>query len=284
MGENPMDIPDGFATTYGVELLCEKPPVISKAQLLESLEKRCPDVAPLDGKTDSDMLAFVYKDHLVHLSDGFIPAQTFIAISEQRLDVEELRTALEQSWNFPEAQSVVEKCVASVLVTDLMSAGLEYQERLELFQNVLASVIEVIPCLAIHWKQTQQIISPDAYLQAFAQSPTERFFAGGAINVRLFNISDRPGEMLMDTLGLSALGLTDLQCHFHNLNPDDVTKVLYNTAFYLYKNGDVIEDGNTIQGIAPDSRWRCRFEDALVEPQRVVIDLNPGKLFAAGNR
>lgn len=277
-----MENQNGFARTYGVELLCEKPPKLSKATLLKALEKRCPDVEPLDGKTDNDMLAFIHKEHIVNFSDGSIPAQTFIAVSE-KFDINELQSALQQSWNFPDAKNVIERCTTSVLVTDLMSSTLDYQERLDLFQRVLASAVEAIPCLAIHWRQSQQIVSPDAYLQAFEESSTARFFSG-AINVRFFNISDNQGEMLMDTLGLAALGLVDLQCHFRDLNPDDVAKVLYNTGLYLYENDVVIEDGHTIQGITPDSKWKCQFEDALVEPNRVVIDLNPGRPYTAGNR
>jgi hypothetical protein len=47
--------------------------------------------------------------------------------------------------------------------------------------------------------------------------------------------------------------------------------------------GDVIEDGHTVEGIAPGSKWRCRHEDALASPSRVVIDINPGP-YAAGIR
>ena len=90
--------------------------------------------------------------------------------------------------------------------------------------------------------------------------------------------------MLMDTRGLNEIGLHDLQCHFRDLDPREVSQVLYNTSAYIIENGDVIEPGNTIAGISEGSKWVCQFEDALVAPARVVLDVNPGIPHAAGNR
>jgi len=60
--------------------------------------------------------------------------------------------------------------------------------------------------------------------------------------------------------------------------------VLFNTAIYLVEQGPVIESGHTIQGIEPGSKWICQQEDALIGPERTVLDLNPGPPFAAGDR
>lgn len=101
----------------------------------------------------------------------------------------------------------------------------------------------------------------------------------------MFNINNvGPGEMVMDSLGLAALGLCDVQCHFKELDPNSVARALYNLAAYLFERGDVIEDGHTVEGATPGSKWRCRYEDALVPPARVVLDLDPGSRFAAGGR
>lgn len=47
---------------------------------------------------------------------------------------------------------------------------------------------------------------------------------------------------------------------------------------------DVIEDGNTIAGVDGDEHWRCQDEDALIAPERLVIDIVPGEPYAAGRR
>jgi hypothetical protein len=274
---------DGFARTYGVELLCVERPKIWKPRLLASLRQRCPGVASLDGKDNSEILSFIHTDHPVQLADGQIPAQTFIAQTDKKPTAGQYKSALEQSWNFPEARDIVERCTAAVLVTDLMSSALPYKERLDLFQRALLAVLEVVPCEAIHWQPTQQMVSPAAYRDASQLSGSALFFAG-AVNVRLFNITGSDNEIVMDTLGLGALGLPDLQCHFRNLEPSDVARVLYNAAWYVFEAGDVIEDGHTLQGTTPSSKWRCQHEDALVAPARVVVDMNPGPEHTAGCR
>jgi Domain of unknown function (DUF4261) len=44
-------------------------------------------------------------------------------------------------------------------------------------------------------------------------------------------------RMLMDNLGLAALGLLDLQCHYRDLASGEVAAVLANTGYYIYENG-----------------------------------------------
>ena len=106
----------------------------------------------------------------------------------------------------------------------------------------------------------------------------------GFVNVRFYNLEGTDGDRVMDTLGLGALGLTDLQLHYRELAPGEVAAELYNIAVYLLENGDVIEDGHTVQGFTPEDRWRCRHEMSLMPPRRPVLDINPGPPFAAGDR
>ena len=80
----------------------------------------------------------------------------------------------------------------------------------------------------------------------------------------------------MDTLGLHALGLPDFQIRFRDLPPGRVASVLYNLAAYVLENSDVIDAGHTVAGVNGDEHWPCRHEDALVEPDRVVLDIDPG--------
>lgn len=90
--------------------------------------------------------------------------------------------------------------------------------------------------------------------------------------------------MVMDTRGLQEIGLHDLQCHYRDLDPNDVSRLLYNSAVYIFENGPVIESGNTIEGHTPGSKWICQFENSLIEPNREILDLNPGSPYSAGSR
>ena len=269
--------------TYGVELLCKTQPSIVKARLLAQLRLLCSDIEPLDGNEREGTLAFVHTRQLVSYRDGEAPAQAFVAITDRVPDAVALEPVIQQSWRLPGAADVVASCTYTVLVTDLMASGLAYQTRFDLFQRILRGVLTTVPCDAIHWVPAEQIVAQEDYLTSQAGSLAD-LLGGGPINVRFFNIASGDGEMLMDTRGLAAFGLPDLQCHFRLLDPQQVARLLYNTAFYLYQNGDVIADGHTISGIDPGSKWICQHEDSLVSPDRVVLDLDPGGSFAAGSR
>ena len=138
-------------------------------------------MAPLDGDEQSDLLAFIHPDHPVTFVEGSLPAQSFIGTTKEPFEITEaMSAAIGQSWNFPTARETVERCSAAVLVTDLMSSPLEYRERLKLFQDVLAGVLEQIPALAIHWQPTGQIVDPQQYREAHAKGDSDLFFTGGS--------------------------------------------------------------------------------------------------------
>ena len=150
-----------------------------------------------------------------------------------------------------------------------------------IFHGVLRAAIDVTAPDALVFKHSQQVVAPADYLAACSDDPILR---PGAMNVRLVNIADADGDMLMDTRGLKEIGLHDLQCHFRELDPTDVARVLYNTGVSIFENGPVIESGQTVAGIEEDSKWRCQFENALLGPEREVLDLNPGAPYAGGGR
>lgn len=274
----------GFAASYGVQLLCRQAPELDMQALLGAVREYCPAVEPMDPGTKSKFLGFAHPTHSVRSGDGRAIPQTVLLRADRPISASNLDAdTISQSWSFPDVRERLTGEFHCLLVTDMLASWLPYKERLELIQDVLAGILQVLPAVAIDWRPSGQFIDPQRYLQAYAGDDAQRFYAG-AVNVRFYNISNQPGDMLMDTLGLAALGETDLQCHFRDLEPDDVAAVLGNTAYYLYQHGDVIQDGHTVAGVAPDSRWTCQREDSLLPPNRVVLDVDPGPPYAAGNR
>jgi Domain of unknown function (DUF4261) len=276
--------PDGFAQTYGVELLCEELPTIVRSDLLRSIRKYCPNAETMGDSETGASFSFVHPDHPVGLKDATIPAQTHVLITNDEYSFPlEHADDLRQSWGFDDGAAVLSRCRRTVLVTDMMSSSLEPKVRLGLFQNVLAGVLDVVPAQAIHWGPSAHFLKAERYREAFRQGGAARFFAG-AINVRFYAVDDAPGDMIMDTVGLAALGLPDLQCRFRGLDPNDVATVLMNTGCYIYEVGDVIQDDHTIEGTTAGSRWVCRHEESLLSPQRVVLNLDPGPAHTSGDR
>jgi len=277
-----------FANVYGVELFYRTAPELTTGRLLEVLRTGSADIALARQEREGSPWVFEHREHLV--PPRRTPARCLIAISRQPPNPELLQSALKQSWDWPESAEVLPQCGGSLLVTDVGAAALHHLERLILFERVLVSLLQAYPCLAIHWQPTQQIVQPDRFLASVAEAGG-LVFMPGPLNVRLFRIiSDEPspaaagGDILMDTLGLAAVGLPDLQCHFTGLEPEAVSRVLYNTGIYLFERGDVLDDGHTVPGISADQKWRCRRERSLALPERIVVDLDPGYPYSARDR
>ncbi|SHJ07782.1 protein of unknown function [Clostridium cavendishii DSM 21758] len=274
-------IDDGFKRVYNIQLFYKEEPIINTDNILNRLKKSCGDVDVLYKSDKEEMVSFIFKDHTVEYKDAQrVPSQCIIAKFKKDIDLDDLKTTLQQSWSLKSGEDVLREVKHSIIINDMMAGGLEYKERLELFQNVVLAVLAESNCVAINWEMSGQIIDSKEYMEY-----VERDYLYGALNVRFYNISNgEDDEMLMDTLGLAALGLPDLQCHFKNIDPNKVSQMIYNTAYYIFEKGDIIEDGNTVQGIKPEDKWVCQHEVALVAPERIVLDINPGKGFAAGGR
>jgi hypothetical protein len=155
--------------------------------------------------------------------------------------------------------------------------------RRKIIANGLLALLETTQVDLIRWAPTQQMLSPADIVERYSDPREIGNPVYGFLNVRFFNISHSNGDMLMDTLGLNALGLTDFQVHYRGLEPDSVGRLLYNLGAYAFEKGDIIDDGHTVEGV-DKSRWKCRLENSLVDPQRMVLDIDPGQPFAAGGR
>ncbi|MCC6724776.1 MAG: DUF4261 domain-containing protein [Saprospiraceae bacterium] len=185
--------------------------------------------------------------------------------------MDKLEKTFHQSWDWREAESVVKQCNYEIMLTDLMSRELDYKLRLEYFQKFIASIVEAMNPKAIWISNGEKIMNKDEYLDKFSINDYRNL--GGFINVRLFNIQESNGEMIMDTLGLNSLGLPDFQIRFSNYNPSDIAGLLFNYGSYIYDNGVVIKNGNTIQGVEENQNWKCYFRESLIEPKRIVIEI-----------
>lgn len=282
---NPLTNPLGL---HMVQCLVAEPVSPDSDALLAALRRRCGETVEAVG--EGGALLFAHPNHVVTYTEGEMPAQTVVwtAGGEKPLAATEWEAALQQTfgWNREIARAAAERHRGFVLITDLMAAGLPPAERLELFQQSVLALLDVLGenCLALRWMRAGCLVDPAQYRAA--KSPEKRQDPlYPAVNIRLFQRqSGATTETVMDTLGMTAFALPDLQMHFQHLDPSAVAGFLYNIAHYLFGAGDVIEDGHTIAGMTPDSRWRCRHEMALAEPERAVLDIDPGAPYAAGNR
>lgn len=94
----------------------------------------------------------------------------------------------------------------------------------------------------------------------------------------------RAWQMLREQM--AAIGMPDIQYHFHILNPDELKNHALNVAFYMYENNSPVKSGDMIDGLEDGHmsqavQWTCQYEESIAEPRRSVLDIAPGA-YAAG--
>ena len=280
--EKLKDVADGFVDVYSVELYMNKYPIVLENKLLENMRKYCGKVDIIANKESN--ITFAFMDHILEYKNANVPPGIAITIIDEEPDRENLRESLEKSWNYSNKNELIENCKVKVIVSDFLAIGLEYGKREELFQKALYAIVEVLPCHLINFNITEQLIAREEYLE---NNPLDEEYDPlfGMLNVRKFHIEGKENEFIMDTLGLSAIGLCDLQCHYKNLDTDQVAVLLYSYGYYIFENKDAVENIKEIEGISLEgSKWKCQHEVALVEPKRIVLDINPGKEFSSEDR
>jgi hypothetical protein len=237
--------------TLLVELLYEQEPALDEGQLLAEVNKVLPrTVLAGDGGQQTLLVS------CSHLSD---PA---------RID-------LSQTWAFPQARRVLDQCQAVLTIGERFGRPFSPAQRLDVIRAGFLAVCRLTTPAAAWWPTATQLLPPP--------SPAGLPLMG-LLNVRLFRVEGSNQDVVMDTLGLQVFGLPDLQCHCHDLELPRLAAYLRNAGNYIFERGDVIRDGDTIEGMEPGEKWRCLQEEALIPPDRLVIDLDPGEGYAAGQR
>ena len=97
-----VEAPGGFAQTYGVELLYDALPRISRTEIARFVKKHCPGSELADNESSAKSLYFLHRDHCVKLADANLPAQTLVLQTDEPLKLtEDMTESLQQSWSFP---------------------------------------------------------------------------------------------------------------------------------------------------------------------------------------
>ena len=186
---------------------------------------------------------------------------------------ETLEASLAQTWNWPDVEEVAETSPHTLLVMDIMSTALDPGRRMHIFPRVLHSLLGYVPCAALHFPNSQCVVDPEEYKVSLPGDP-DGYPLHGLLNVRYFSVQDTAGEIVMDTLGLHVFGLPDVQCHCAGVDPRELGGWLYSLGAYIAASKNGIGDGDTVDAFN-GTRMTMTYEEALVAPRRVVLDLQP---------
>jgi hypothetical protein len=263
-------------SSYTVDLLYDELPLFTRDEILAKLRDRCGAASAMDPTKDGG-LNFFFPDLRVPFKEGTAPVQVAMTVKSGQIPLDQAQSALKQTWDWAEAKDVLSRHQAHVVISDLLAAALPYKSRLGFFQNVLCGVLELLAPLAIRWRSAQKVVSPAVLVKALDPGES-RDPIKGAVNVRRTLVKS-VGGVVMDTLGLGALGLPDFEVSLGERLPPLFDAMLRSIARYEYDLGDVIADGRSFKG--GGESFRCERAKSSVDPGREVFVLKPGT--PAGN-
>jgi len=248
------------------ELWYEQAPDLTAPVVLAALRAVSPATEAQDGS--------VTVPH--PLADSDLPPLLSVVVPGSPLGQDGKRLPdVSQTWDWAGAGAAVQRCSSSLLVTEMLAEGRPAADRVSCLGRVVEALVDATAPVAIHWARSQRVSDP----AAFGAEDLD-----GVINVRMVSDARDEETLAMDTLGLHVFDLPDVQCHFRGRPPGEIAELLFVTAVYLFEHGDVIEDGNTISGTDGEGRYVCYREASLLDPGRLVLDVDLGHPYAAGAR
>jgi hypothetical protein len=236
---------------YNVQVLLPYAVHLEPYELHRRMQEWRHDVAMVTGNFESCAFEIPTGDLPLHVRIFAAPVDAYSSA---------LNEALTWSPAWPACREAILECHASVVVAMMARRPLNHAAMLLAFQMVLDTFLLWLDDAAreksvLYWIPAQQVLPIDRYRSLRMELGP----CGPAVNVRIANATGRPGELVADTVGLSPLGLPDLQTVFSDRDPKDV-------AFQLLLAARRVFVGDRL-----DCTW---FEDeARFPPERDALTL-----------
>lgn len=194
-----------------------------------------------------------------------------------------LKRAVQQSWSWRDAEAVMDRQACFVRIRSSYVLGGEESDpvvpedyaalpELEFTTQIAARLLDLPGAICYFNPGGEVLRDKDGLVEAIefgreSGLPPLDIWS----NVRLFQYSE--AWSLMDTVGNGQLDLPDIEAAFHtqSYDPNDVGNYLRNVSLYLLNNGEVIKDGDTMDGPG-GVRWQAKsFQNGLADPPRSTM-------------
>ncbi len=168
---------------------------------------------------------------------GDLPLLVQIVSAPPDAYARELAEALAWSPTWTDRYTAVAACKHSIVISMVAHRALNHASMLLAFLSVLDTVLATLDDLrpvVLHWLPSQRVLAFASYrMLRMEQGP-----CGPAINVRVAAISER--DVIADTMGLTELGLPDLQTVAHDRDPRELSAQILRLARSMFV-GDALD-------------------------------------------
>ncbi len=194
-----------------------------------------------------------------------------------------LQRAGEQSWSWEPGRTIAQQHTAFLRIRSSFALGAEDDEpvipedyqalpELEFATNIATALLNVRGALCYFNPNGEVLRDQDGlreslnYGWAHKLPPLDVWS-----NVRLFNFNDE--WSLMDTVGNGQLDVPDVEACFHSEHYDfqEVDNFLRNVSLYLLNHGEIVNDGDTMDGPGQTVWHAQNCNDGVCDPPRHVL-------------
>lgn len=187
-------------------------------------------------------------------------------------------------WDCSGCNDMIERSKFHVMANDFMAGELKPMQRADLDMDFMEALMDLFPtCIGVWFAYCGKLFSREQIIN-HKLAKIERFVYF-AVNVRLFNLKDR-SDVLIDTLGMSSIGLPDLQYYFKKMDPNWVSHHAHVTLIKMMKRNAPFPNNCKFDGVVngkvnPKFKWKTQYQEAVAKPDRVVIDVHMGEYTAS---
>lgn len=238
---------------------------------------------------EEKLIGFAVEDYVAEVADDKkMPIMIQLTNYKDTVDYQPDEMTLNQmQWSCPDYKKVLENYKYHIIAFDIFDECIkDYKKRAELTVRTAEALIEIFPtCKAIIFEHSGKMLMREDIINC--SIPEDNKFIEYTVNIRFFNIQGTD-DMVIDSIGMDLINLPDIQYHFHGIDPNQIVNHAYSILSYIYANNPEFMPNDTIDGLkdgklCASEPWRVNYEDSLIQPIRLVLDVNIGK-FASGIR
>lgn len=197
-----------------------------------------------------------------------------------------LQRAVQQAWNYADEEGKVENHKAFIRIRTSYVLGKidnnapilpkDYEALSELiFILKISEILLDMPEALCYFNPNGECLALgetiDSLMERHAKIGLPPFEV--IANIRLYKLPQNEDWMLMDTVGMMQLDISDQEAIFHkdSYDPNEVGNFLRNSTNYVFTNGPIIKNGDTMDGPGGIPWQGATFEDEIASPPRQVL-------------
>ncbi|MEM7164152.1 MAG: DUF4261 domain-containing protein [Planctomycetota bacterium] len=180
-----------------------------------------------------------------------------------------LERPCKNAWYWPEAIEVMQDHAWHMVVL-LKESKSDPCEKSLLLTRLTAVLGEGLGYLGVYWDSATMVHSAAAFSAAAKEMSTKELPANLWISFRIVENDDATHTLF--TTGLDALGHMEIEVPASTADPTTLEGWAYNVAHYLLKDGEKIEDGESV-GRSDEEKVTVRHVPSMFDSARKVMFL-----------